>query len=396
MHVVMRSIFNLRSLRTAGRRSVTAVIDGSVGTDGAEYLRLLRPWRSWLSIENVLTVSSPPAPDSLKNVVSSACQAIVVVSERADIVESVRQECQRLNVVCVDSLPPGSDDRTLWLSQEVEFHDFEIGGINERDGQSPQFSPHILRLLSYTHCGTIFPKYILPYLDRFAPGDRRSPVEVLDVGCGPISALRWGVLNGALMVTGVDPLLDMYAIILERHGLSGLPAIRCQREIGIDAEELAAAVPRNAYDVAFSRNALDHVTDPPLLVRQVAGCLRPQGIFALEFNTREGTREQWAALHKFDLYVDSHKRLICESRDGARRLLVPEETGLVLHEVVMSDDAYTVVVLERQSTGGDVERRGEFGKIWRRLSAGPGLLNRGSRAKRAYTQLKRVVKSFVR
>ena len=38
-----------------------------------------------------------------------------------------------------------------------------------------------------------------------------------------LSWLRWGTLEGLLNVTGIDPLIEVYEIILARHGLLGLP-----------------------------------------------------------------------------------------------------------------------------------------------------------------------------
>jgi SAM-dependent methyltransferase len=190
--------------------------------------------------------------------------------------------------------------------------------------------------------------YALPDIRRLSRERGGGPVDALDIGCGPISRLRWGALQGLLSITGIDPLLDMYHIVLKRHGLDNLPEICCQRELCIPAEVLSQCVTPGSYDFAFSCNAIDHAEDPPLVVSQVAACLRPGGVFALESNKREGSRNNWAHLHQFDIYFGSDGQLLCQLRDGSSRSLVGEEVGLKLREVVVDDDSYIVVLFERE------------------------------------------------
>lgn len=395
MHLVMRSLFNLWMARNGEKRQIAVLVDRESGVDSAEYCRLLQPWRSWLTIDGIQTIIQPMAPGTIERIVSSVCQAVVVVSDRDAVVQSVRKECERFGILCIDSTYCTTANRTLWFSQEVAHHDFEIGGVNEWDGQPTQFAQHILRHLSYTHCERVFPKYLLSYIDRLLQRQGKGPLEILDIGCGSISVLRWGVLKGLLSVTGVDPLLEMYAIILERHGLSLLPGIRCQRELCIGAEELSQHVPLESYDFAFTRNAIDHVEDPLLLVRQVAACLRPGGIFALEFNTREGSRENWAQLHKFDLYLDSAGTLMCAAQDGSAHPLVPEDTGLILKEVIVSTETYTIVVLERRTEGEQPESLWQRTNEWRH-KAHLARIEKPQFSTRVYETLKQVAKPLYR
>lgn len=347
MHIIMRSIFNLDSLRKIDKGRVAVLIDEGVGVDAAEYIRLLRPWRSWLKIDGVIMLAKLPA-GALKSLVSEACQAVVVVSEREDLVSSVRQECELLGLACVDGSYPACPDRNLAMQQEVAHHDFEIGGVNEWDGQPTQYARQVLQHLSQTHCERYFPKYALPDIKRLSQERGGRPLEAIDIGCGPISRLRWGALQRWLSITGVDPLLNMYRIVLERHGLLNLPEILCQRELCISAEELSKYVAPGSYDFAFSCNAIDHTEDPPFIVSQVAACLGLDGVFALESNKREGTRNNWAQLHQFDIYFGSDGQLLCQSRDGSVRPLIGDDVGLALRDVVVNDESYIVVLLERE------------------------------------------------
>ena len=358
MHILMRFLFNLRQGRETnggGRRGLTLVIDEQTGVAPDEARRLLLVWRDWLSVDAVLVRSAPLEPGTLTEEASGACRVVGVITDRADFTASVQRECQALGCAYTHSAyPPPSAIRESALCQEVAHHDFEIGGVNEWDGQPTRWTQYILQHLSRTHCERLFPQFLLPYVRRFQ-GQATKPVDTLDIGCGPISVLRWGVLQGLLHVTGVDPLLDMYRIILERHGLSGLPAVACHRELNIYAEELTSVLPPETFDIIHTRNAIDHVEDPIAVVGQAGACLRSGGILVLDFHTREGSRQGWEQLHQFDLYVDEKKQLVCQTQRGMPRPLIPDGIGLFLREIVAQTEDFTVVILEKGGAGDDHE-----------------------------------------
>jgi SAM-dependent methyltransferase len=202
-------------------------------------------------------------------------------------------------------------------------------------------------MLSITHCHRQFPAYVAPYLQALRRENGGRPLEAIDVGCGPVSRLRWGALNGLLRVTGVDPLLDMYAVVLERHGLTALPSIRCAREVSAGAEEIPRLLPAGGYDFAYSSNALDHTEDPAAIVRSLGGCVRPGGFVALEVFTREGSREKWWQLHQFDMYVDDMGQFVCEDRNKQVTPLFPPGCDFEVLETPIKHDMVTAVVARR-------------------------------------------------
>src|SRR3972149_5305503 len=118
MHVVMRSIFNLRELRGTTAGPVAVLIDDASGVDGAEYTRLLQPWRAWLRTGAVITLGGPLPANALQGVLPPACKVVVIVSDQADLVRSVRAECERLDVICIDSSYPSPGGRAQALLQE--------------------------------------------------------------------------------------------------------------------------------------------------------------------------------------------------------------------------------------------------------------------------------------
>ena len=357
MHILMRFLFNLRLRHVhetnGGRKSgIVLVIDEQTGVAPGEVRRLLQSWQDWLSVDAVLVRSTPLEPGDLRREGAVACRLVGAITDQDDFLASVQDECQALGAICIHSgFPVLSDARELALSEEASHHDFEIGGVDEWSGQPTRWAHHILQHLSRTNCERIFPQFLLPYIQCFQGPDKK-PVETLDIGCGPISVLRWGVLQGLLRVTGVDPLLDIYRMILERHGLYGLPAIVCQRELNIYAEELASALPPESFDIVFTRNAIDHVKDPVAVIGQAEACLRPGGILALDFHTREGSRQGWEQLHQFDLYLDETNQLVCQTQQGVCRPLIAAGLGLFVRQIVAKTEDVTVVILEKGEKSG--------------------------------------------
>ena len=141
-------------------------------------------------------------------------------------------------------------------------------------------------------------------------------------------------------------------MILERHGLYGLPAIVCQRELNIYAEELASALPPESFDIVFTRNAIDHVEDPVAVIGQAEVCLRPGGVLVLDFHTREGSRQGWEQLHQFDLYLDETNQLVCQTQQGVCRPLIAAGLGLFVRQIVAKTEDVTVVILEKGEKSG--------------------------------------------
>lgn len=345
MQILMRAAFHLSVLRGGDTARAAIVVDSDTGIRVATVAALLYPWRSWLEISDVLVTDTAPGEGWLDIVVASGVQAISIVSERPEFAGPLENAVNQRGLRVLRSDYATDSERTTALFQEMSHHHFELGGLNEWDGSTVRYAPYVLQHLSAANCITHFPQYTIDDLrTRYAVLKR--PIEALDIGCGPISRLRWGALQGLLNVTGVDPLLDIYDVVLAHHGLDRLPSIRVDRAIISSAEDLDVHATAGSFDFAFCCNALDHVEDPPAVIAQVARALRPGALFALEFATREGSRQEWRQLHQFDLFLDVDRgELMCQWRDGRLDVLVPEGTPLALDRVVTATDDYTAVVL---------------------------------------------------
>jgi SAM-dependent methyltransferase len=348
MQVLLRAVFHLFTLRDADIERVAIVVDSETGIDAGTLAVLLRPWRRWLQITDVMTTSTAPTGDWLDSGAASTVQAISIITERPVFAGPWEEAVKQRGLRVLGSDYPSTTDRAAALFHEMSHHHFELGGINEWNGHDSLHGSQTLQLLSTTNCVTHFPRYMTDELRaRYASLGR--PLEALDIGSGPISRLRWGALEGLLHIIGVDPLLEIYGILLLHHGLDRLPSIRVDRAIAAGAERLDRHLAANSIDFAYCCNALDHVEDPPTVITQIASALRPDALFALEFATREGSRQQWQQLHQFDLFLDAdHDKIMCQWRDGRLDTLVPEGVPLVLRRVVRATDDFTAVVLQHE------------------------------------------------
>lgn len=244
----------------------------------------------------------------------------------------------------VDSGFP-SDPLDRDFLEEIAHHDFEIGGKNEWDGAPTRYGHFILRLLSRTHCRHFFP----PIRPRLAEMRERllRPIEALDIGCGPLSWLRSGVLEGMLRVTGVDPLIEIYEIILSRHGLLSLPGLMPEVRVAATAESIYGREFSEKYDFVFTNNALDHVQDIELAIEAVRWVLAPHGLAYIQVATREGTRQNWNQLHQHDIYLEDGYVLAARRDTSVVKLCGPSCPLQVIEVLDYNTEALTILVSKK-------------------------------------------------
>jgi SAM-dependent methyltransferase len=134
-------------------------------------------------------------------------------------------------------------------------------------------------------------------LAALPPGAR-----VLDVGAGPASTVGTRFRGQPLELVAVDPLAEEYARSLSRERL--VPPVPTQ---AIAGEELTARLGPDRFDVAYSRNALDHAVDPAVIVDEMVGVVRPGGVVVLDHVQNEGERNGYEQLHQWNFDVfDGH------------------------------------------------------------------------------------------
>jgi SAM-dependent methyltransferase len=123
----------------------------------------------------------------------------------------------------------------------------------------------------------------------------RERVSILDVGAGPVTTVGYRFPGKALAVTAVDPLADEYDRLLAGHGV--VPPVRTER---VEGERLVERFGPDRFDIAYSRNALDHAIDPVLIIENMVGVVRPEGYVLLRHVRNEAVNQAYVQLHQWN------------------------------------------------------------------------------------------------
>ncbi|MBW4463960.1 MAG: class I SAM-dependent methyltransferase [Pegethrix bostrychoides GSE-TBD4-15B] len=306
------------------------------------YIRnMFSPWTSWahvigiVSFENLTKAIELNFIDTPRSRVTSVL-VLLDSNDQAELGDITHLATSKGVVVITSDFPEfGTLDNDF--CREVAHHDFEIGGKNEWDGKLTKYSHYMLRLLSKTHSKDSFPLHVYQELLAIQHQTQAFPLEALDLGCGPLSWLRWGVTQGLLRVTGIDPLLEVYETVLARHGLDLIPHLLPSERHSVRFEEFDHKSVSAKFHLVYTNNALDHTQDPPTVMTQLATVLSPQGIAVVQVATNEGTRQNWDQLHKYDIYY-ANNVINCRNQSGDTQTLVSSETPLRLHKIISETD----------------------------------------------------------
>jgi SAM-dependent methyltransferase len=135
-----------------------------------------------------------------------------------------------------------------------------------------------------------------PALRKVLSDIPQREVSILDVGAGPASTVGCRFPGKALTVVAVDPLARHYDRLLATARV--VPPVRTQRVAG---EELVQRFGPAHFDIAYSRNALDHAVDPAVIVERMLEVVRPGGHVVLRHVRNEAIREAYVQLHQWNL-----------------------------------------------------------------------------------------------
>jgi len=147
--------------------------------------------------------------------------------------------------------------------------------------------------------GFAFPPH-LQELVAASPAAASDPVQVLDVGAGPLSAVGFHWPGRRVELTAVDPLAEVFDRILDDLRLA--PPTRTRKAAG---EDLLSVFPADRFDIVVCSNALDHSRDPLQCIRQMYAVTRPGGWVFLWHYRNEAEEEGYSGLHQWNLDEDS-------------------------------------------------------------------------------------------
>lgn len=169
----------------------------------------------------------------------------------------------------------------------------------------------------------------------------RSPearVSILDVGAGPVSAVGYRFPGKSVSLTAVDPLADEYNRLLAKAGV--VPPVRTER---VDGEGLLEHFGPDRFDLAYSRNALDHAVDPLTIIRNMLGVVRSGGHVILRHVRNEALRQGYVQLHQWNF----------DERDGRAVIWRPDQE--VDLAVVLGEQADVRCRIEPAEGGDDFD-----------------------------------------
>ena len=186
---------------------------------------------------------------------------------------------------------PGTEDEIKFWTEAIAHPDSytkHILNVHERQGSVP----NVVRMI----------------VDLYVP-------NVLDMGCGPISALQGLEDKAKIKLTRVDPLALEYKKILENQGISLPPPQEGSGE---------TYTTQDRFDIIFMRNCLDHSENPELCVRNLAGFLKDGGHFIIISKIREGTNASWGGFHQWDLGIDGNTgKIWSQDHSGTMTPIIP-------------------------------------------------------------------------
>jgi len=191
----------------------------------------------------------------------------------------------RLAKKCLKSLPPVFRAKAIW---RANLHT-EVGHWDEwfatRGGRRPEL--YLKKLDPNRELDPLLAK-LLP------PGDQ--PVDLLDVGAGPLTVLGKTYKGRTLRIVAVDPLAMAYDRLLSKHGIT--PLVRTIRG---DAERLSAQFGGESFDLVYARNSIDHAYSPENAILEMVRVVRKDGFVVLIHSVNEAEKQRYEGLHQWNL-----------------------------------------------------------------------------------------------
>lgn len=164
--------------------------------------------------------------------------------------------------------------------------------------------------------------------EKIFPGDllrhiraKRAKLKVLDVGCGPVSRLVYGVYRELIYLTAIDVMANSYRNLLQKYNLP-VPHYL----LSVFAEEASQVMGENVFDVVWCRNTHHQALSPTVFFEELVKTAKPGGVIIVETDNpgyASGFYNPGMPFHQYAL--DPEKRLMWKSD-------APEEEWVCLSE----------------------------------------------------------------
>lgn len=171
-----------------------------------------------------------------------------------------------------------------------------------------------------------------------------DPVRVLDVGAGPATVLGKRLDADDIEIEAIDPLAPFFDDVLARHHLT--PPVRTRTG---DGEKLTELFAEASFDLAYSRNSVDHNYDPIATIRQMLAVVKPGRRVVLEHRVDVGVHERYEGLHQWNFREQAGRLVLW--RPGVTLDIEEQLAGSGCLAETHATDVWIVAVLERGASG---------------------------------------------
>jgi SAM-dependent methyltransferase len=126
-------------------------------------------------------------------------------------------------------------------------------------------------------------------------GCTADPIEILDVGAGPVTNLGYRWDGHTVRITAVDPLADSYDRLMEKYGAT--PPVRttwCQ------GERLTDRFRADSFDLVHASNSLDNGYDPLRSIEEMLRVAKPGRYVLLRHILNDAEGEGYSSVHQWN------------------------------------------------------------------------------------------------
>lgn len=163
----------------------------------------------------------------------------------------------------------------------------------------------------------------------------RGGLKVLDVGSGVVS-----ILNGTIPkenITTADPLGELYELVFDyKSHLLKAPEPYPGEELPYNEE----------FDVVHMSNAIDHSQDPVLTLKKLYDSCKTGGYIIVQGFENEGSFEQWAGFHQWDISYDNGYMKIAD-KDGNLKIVGDYVSKTHFLGKVTSDKIWAIWIIKK-------------------------------------------------
>ena len=194
--------------------------------------------------------------------------------------------------------------------------------------------------------------YVLPELAAVPVGG-----AILDVGCGPITAVSTVNCPHSITLEGCDPLAPIYSALLESIHIT--PVLQTRQAF---LECLDDNYAENSFDFVTARNCMDHAIDPLAGIFQLLHVAKIGGTVRMAHHEKEGSHNNFHGLHKWDFFEQDSELFLQRQNAIAvniSKMIQPFAT-ISLYRQPHNNGRQTIVAVLKKTASPPLVRKNAF------------------------------------